>query len=344
MRAFLCPVRAAGLALVLLLPGARAAVPDTLAMADLVNHPDRWPATVTLQKDYKFTNGAVAHQGEKVRVLRVDAAQVVVLTASNVRFPVSPADCGLLDAANAAWTALTPAQRALDPDSLAADPSLWPVQVTVTAPITCNFGRLPAGTIVTLLNLTAQKVGLCWPHSANRVSVDLASTDVLDRGRQLALVDPAQRPSRMAAALKGLLVDSSGHPFPEDQLEAKKYFAFYVGANWCAPCHEFSPDLVRFLDANLPKHPELQAVLLSNDPQPGPMLTYMQAEKMPFPAVPQTQLLQSTVLESYATRIIPHFVVVDRTGKILATNDDDRGNRSDPKDTLEALGKLLAAQ
>jgi len=335
---------AAGLAFGLLLAHALAATPDTLAMADLVNHPDRWPPTVTLQRDYKFTNGVVAHQGEKVQVLHVDPTQVVVLTSSNVRFPVEPADCGILDAANAAWTALTPAQRAVDPESLAGDPALWPVQVTVATPITCSFGRLAAGTTVTLLSVTGRKASLCWPHSANRVSVDLASTDAVDRARRLVLVDVAQRPSRMAAALKGLLLDSGGHPYPDDQLEAKKYFAFYVGANWCAPCHAFSPDLVRFLEANQPKHPELQAVLLSNDPQVGPMLAYMQEEKMSFPAVPQTQLLQSTVLESYATRIIPHLVVVDRAGKILATNDDDHGNRGDPKDTLDALGKLLAAQ
>ena len=140
------------------------------------------------------------------------------------------------------------------------------------------------------------------------------------------------------------MVDADGHPYRYEHLDDKKFFAFYFGANWCAPCHAFSPDFVKFADEALPKHPELAIVLMSNDPQPGPMLAYMKEEKMPFPAVPQTVLLQSSLLSSYAAQMIPHLIVVDRFGKVLATSDDASGNRSDPKDTIDALTKLLAAQ
>jgi len=121
--------------------------------------------------------------------------------------------------------------------------------------------------------------------------------------------------------------------------------AVAFGANWCQPCHDFSPGFVKFLDGVMPQHPELAVVLMSNDPQLAQTLTYMREEKMPFPAVSKNDLLQSSLLMSYAakTGIIPHLVIVDRFGRVLATNDDDSGNRSDPMDTANALGKMLAA-
>ena len=317
--------------------------PETLTLADLANRPDRWPATVTVQRDFKFVNGPTIHQGDPARVLRFDGAQAILITPTNIRFKVLPADCGLLDAANQAWGALTPAQRAIDPASLPANPSLWPLRVTTTSPISCPFGKLPAGTDVELRTVTGRGITIGWPNSPNRVTVDLANTDVIARARQLALVDPDKRPSRIADALAALLVDADGHPVHDEHLADKKLFALYFGAGWCAPCHAFSPDLVKFLDGALPAHPELAAVLLSNDKDDGQMLAYMKEEQMPFPAVPPKPLLQSGLLMTYAAPIIPHLVVVDRFGRVLASNDDGHGNRTDPKDTIDALARLLAA-
>lgn len=322
---------------------APAAPPDALSLPDLVNRPDRWPAAVTLQRDFKFSNGAVAHRGDSARVTHFDGSRVLVVTSHNLRIIVLPADCGLLEAANQAWTALTPAQRAVDPDSLPADQSLWPARVTLTAPITCSFGKLPAGTEVGLLNVSGKGVNIAWPNSPNRVALDFGSTDVIDRARQAVLLDPDKRASRVAAALQGILVDADGNAYHDEHLGDKKIFAFYFGANWCAPCHAFSPDFVKFLNESMPRHPELAVVLLSNDEQPGQMLAYMKEEKMPFPAVPLKDLRQSSFLSSYEAQMIPHLVIVDRFGKVLASNDDNHGNRADPKDTIDALGKLLAA-
>lgn len=93
----------------------------------------------------------------------------------------------------------------------------------------------------------------------------------------------------------------------------------------------------------MPRPPELAVLLLSNDEQPDQMLAYMKKEKMPFPAVPLKDLNQSSLLSSYAAKMIPHLVIVDRFGRVLASNDDDHGNRVDPKDTIDALSKLLTA-
>jgi thiol-disulfide isomerase/thioredoxin len=320
-----------------------AAAPETLTLSDLVNHPDRWPPSLTLTRDFKFANGAVLHQGDKVRVGRFDGVKVGLFGPGNLRFSAKPEDCGLLEAANAAWSKLTPAQRAVDTDSIASDVSLWPVNVAMATSVNSPFGKLSPGTEVLLLSVSNKGPEIEYPHSINRVAVDFDSTDVLERARELALVEPDKRPSRIAEALKGLMVDADGKPYHDDHLGEKKIFALYFGASWCPPCHAFSPDFVKFLNDAMPRHPELAVVMLSNDQQPGPMLGYMKEEKMPFPAVPLTELNRSTLLLNYAAKMIPELVIVDRFGKQLASNDDRQGNRGDPKDTIAALGKLLAS-
>ena len=323
---------------------AQAAPPETLTLADLANQPDRWPATVTLQRDLKFRNGIVLHQGDNVRVERFDGSQVLLLDpAHRMRFNASPEDCGLLDAANQIWSALTPAQRAISPDTLADDRSLWPVEIGLTSEISCNFGKLPAGTEVNLLTLTRQNMVIAWPSSPNRLELDFRDTDVIARARKLALVPADQRPSRIAAALQGILVDSDGQSYDAARLADKKIFALYFGAGWCPPCQAFSPGFAKFVNDTLPKHPELAVVFLSDDKQRPDMFAYMKKEDMNFPAVPPNVLPYSNLISTYQVQLIPHLIVVDRFGKVLADNDDGRGNRVDPMDTVAALGKLLAA-
>jgi hypothetical protein len=88
------------------------APPDTLTLQDLVNRPDHWPPSVTLQRDFNFNNGAVARQGDKATIILYNGNQLVLDTGKNIRFAVKPEDCDLLNAANQYWSGLTPAQRA----------------------------------------------------------------------------------------------------------------------------------------------------------------------------------------------------------------------------------------
>jgi thiol-disulfide isomerase/thioredoxin len=333
-----------GLALVGWLSGAcmAAAPPETLSLSDLVNRPDRWPESVTLQRDFQFTNGTVLHSGDKARVKQFDGAHVGLISG-RVSFLVTPQDCGLLDAANQAWSALTPAQRAVDPDSLPDDDSLWPVRVALPNGISCGFGKLPPGTEVALLNVTKKGPLIAWPNSNNRITMDFGSTDVISRARQLVLIEPDKRPSRVAAALDAIMVDADGKPYHDEHLGDKKLFAFYFGAGWCPPCRAFSPDFVKFADEAMPRHPELAVVLLSDDHSPAELFAYMKEENMPFPAVQPKDLDQSSLLMSFTadTRLIPHLVVVDRFGKVLQSNADPQGNLTDGNEAIAALDKLL---
>jgi nucleoredoxin len=230
-----------------------------------------------------------------------------------------------------------------DPQVLAADPSLWPAKIKTTTVVTRNFGKLAPGTKVAMYTLNSTGPDIIWPNSSNRLILPSGSTDIFQCARRVARIDRDHRPSRIAAALKGITLDSNGRPYADPDPDVKKLYALYFGAIWCAPCHAFSPDLVKYLNDAMPKHRELGAVFLSEDKQVGPMLEYMKEEGMPFPAVPPDALAKSPILMSFAARMIPQLVIVDRFGTVLATNEDQKGNRGDPKDTIGELDRLLSA-
>lgn len=323
------------------------APPDVLTLQDLVNRPDRWPPSVTLGRDFNFNNGVVAHQGDKATIILDNGNQLVLNTGNNIRFAVTPEDCDLLNAANQYWSGLTPAQRAVDPNSLVADVSIWPMQVKSTNSISCKFGTVQPGTDLAVSDVTKTGIDIVWPNTANRISLGFDTTNVFDAARQLVLMDPDKRPSRIAAALDGIaMVDADGKPYHDDHLQDKQYFLLYFGAGWCPPCLDFSPNLVKFANDALPKHPELAIVMFNEDKTPGDMLAYMKKENMPFPSVQQDIWLANATIAHYAQRIIPDVVVIDRFGKILADNDatmDNQGNQGDPMGSINTLTQLLAA-
>ncbi len=218
------------------------------------------------------------------------------------------------------------------------------MKVKTTTQITCGYGNLPPGTEVGVYNVTSTMTDIIWPKTANRINLPMDCTNVFDVARQLALIDPDKRPSKIAAALENIMVDADGKPYHDEHLEDKKFFAFYYGADWCPPCRASTPDVVKFANDALPKHPELAMVFMYNNVQPGDMLGYMKEEKLPFPAVSTADQKQNPLLRTYASREIPQLVVVDRFGKLLATSDDDHGNRLDVTDTMKVLSQLMAGQ
>ncbi len=313
----------------------------SLTLADLVNRPDHWPPYVSLPKDMHLTNGTVLHQGDKAKIVKFDGTKVY-LVDDKARLAISPTDCALLEAANDAWQKLTPAQRAIDIKTLASDPTVWPVQVQALSQIGSSMGSMPAGSSLSVVDVTANGIVCAWPSTGGKINLPFDVTDVIEKARALALIDVDKRPSPIAAALADLVIDSSGKPVHDEHLKDRRIFAFYFGAGWCPPCHEFSPDFVKFMNEAGPAHPELQTVFLSRDKTPADMLAYMKQENMPFPGVRMNDIDHSAVLNKYSAQIIPQLIIVDRFGKVLASNDDHNGNRGDPKDTIEDLRKLLA--
>lgn len=321
---------------------AQASAPETLALRDLVQRPDRWPASVKLKKDFQFASGS-ARAGQAVSVVEFNGAQVTVHAGNELYFDVSPADCDLLEAANLAWAALTPEQRAIDPKVLLEDASLWPERTVCTSGFQLENGtNLPPGAEYEFLSLDAQGVKVWSQEHKTWLLTELAQTDVIARARQRVLLEPEKRSSRVAAALKSSLVDAEGKPYTSAAIDEAKVYVLYFGASWCGPCRKFSPSLVRFAKGAAKDHPRVVTVLMSNDQKDADMRSYMKEEEMPWPAMPLATLKQTPIFLTQSAGYIPHMVVLDRHGKVLASSVEN-GQYVGPDRALKKLEALLAS-
>ena len=314
---------------------------ETLALPNLVNRADLWPTAVTLNRAFDFAGGTSVKAGQSVKVLEFDGARVVVDAGDDLVFAITPGDCDLLAAANKAWSALTPAQRAIDARTLAEDASLWPERITSSAAFGLEDGtRLEPNGEYEFLSYDGQSVRFYSTQHRMTLDAALAQTDLIARARQRALIEPAKRPSRVAAVLKKSLVDSAGKPHAGAGFDDAQIFVLYSGASWCPPCRRFSPRLVEFVNKVGKDNPRLATVLLSNDREDEQLHEYMQDEKMPWPAVPLEALQKAPLLLGYSGRSIPHLVIVDRYGLVLASSVENGGYVGVDK-PLETLAKLV---
>lgn len=151
---------------------------------------------------------------------------------------------------------------------------------------------------------------------------------------------PDYTPPPFASAFRGM-VDAKGQSYTGSAFTDAKIYVLYFSASWCSPCRQFSPNLVKFINANAASNPHMAAVMLSEDDNRADMLGYMKAENMPFPSMPLT-VLQNSVLKKYAGEGIPDLVVVDSDGKVLA-NSYENNAYVGPYKTLEDLSKILSS-
>jgi hypothetical protein len=325
-----------------------APTPDHLALPDLVAHADRWPATVTVNRDFHFTSGKNINNGDKILVDAFDGRQLYVENAGrDIRFIILPTDCDFLDAANSAWSALTPAQRALDPDALAADRSLWPNQIKLRTNIQTGTGlKIPAGTVLDTYGFSPQGVSALTPKPGDFVNIAYDATDAVERARQTLLIDVDKRPAWIVETLKPLLVDMTGKPYVDDHLDDKQFFLLYFSGKRCPRSVQISPRFVSMVADLSVKYPTLQAVLIAEDNDNPTMLQYMSDEKMPFPGVTPDDLQTKApqFFNDYNKNIglLPEMIVVDRFGNVLKDSDDHHGHY-DPDTFLDQLPAFLAA-
>src|SRR5262245_34776527 len=186
-----------------------AAPTETLKITDLAGHPERWPDKVTIKRDLNFGGGASLKSGQQVSIIQFDGAAIGVDAGNNQLFEVEAQDTDMLDAANAAWSKLTPEQRAIDARVVMADPSLWPDKVKSMDGFRLNSGKdVQPGEEFEMMTIEGNNVVLWLTADKAKLTSDMAKTDLVKRARERAGIAPDKRPSRVAAALKGNLVDA----------------------------------------------------------------------------------------------------------------------------------------
>ena len=123
------------------------------------------------------------------------------------------------------------------------------------------------------------------------------------------------------------LVDANGKSVDLATLKDKTV-AVYCSAHWCPPCRVFTPQLVKFANANKTK---LAVVFISSDKGADEMFAYMKETKMPWPAVPFKSAGGGAIKREQDVSGIPTLLVYGKNGELLTKNGRD----------LDGLKKLL---
>ncbi len=159
----------------------------------------------------------------------------------------------------------------------------------------------------------------------------------------LLLAVGAQAQQDIPAQLNGKLVALRGKsalPFAAPDLAKAKYIALYYSAGWCGPCHQFTPDLVKFYSEMKPAHPEFEVVFMSRDESSNAMEKYMAEMAMPWPALRFSAVKSSRDLNKYAGSGIPCLVLLNEKGEVLSDSYVS-GNYVGPHKVMTDLKKLL---
>ena len=116
-----------------------------------------------------------------------------------------------------------------------------------------------------------------------------------------------------------LLKDTSGSTTDNSSFTSAKVKAFYFSANWCPPCHKFTPFLAKVYEEVNKNGKELEIVFASLDKSKTEFESYY--KKMPWLAVPfDEKEAVKKLTTTYSVRGIPSLIIVDDEGSVL--NED----------------------
>ena len=166
---------------------------------------------------------------------------------------------------------------------------------------------------------------------------DTLYQDKLAQARASAPPPKSEAPPVLLEHLKGDLVFwKNGILSQVDDLTIgkKKLIALYYSARWCAPCRQFTPQLVEFYNRVTPEHPEFEIVFVSDDRSRFGMEEYLR--EMPWPAIEYEKVPGKTALKKLGGKSIPWLVVLDASGRVVL--DPSKG----PEKVLADLNALLS--
>ena len=102
-----------------------------------------------------------------------------------------------------------------------------------------------------------------------------------------------------------------------EDFKEKRFVLIYFSAHWCAPCRNFTPQLVKFYNRNIKKG-DLELVFVSADRSQEDMDKYMKEAKMPWLGIKLKSPAASKLSSKYGSTGIPHLVLLDENDKVIA--------------------------
>jgi nucleoredoxin len=133
---------------------------------------------------------------------------------------------------------------------------------------------------------------------------------------QLTGEDAAKAPEGLAF-LPEKLIDSEGKEVLRENALQGKVVGLYFSAKWCPPCRAFTPELVKFRDAN---SKDFELILVSFDKDEKEQKDYMTTYGMKFPAVAFEGEDRQKLAERYGVAGIPTLVILGSDGKEITRN------------------------
>ncbi len=311
---------------------------EQLQWRDLVNHPERWPASTTIKVDLEFSHANLP-KGTKVQISNVTANQVELIAPQGFLFDLKPEECNLLADANAFWATLTPAQKELNWQKISQDRTLWPSYISLTSPI--GFGQVSfkEGDTLELITIQGNDVAVANSKLESTLLVSNTDTDIFSRARKMAALPTDQRPGIISTVLKGRTIDSDGN---KTDLAPANYYVMYYAASTCPRCKIFSPEFVDFYNKNFADRKDVRFIICSTDVNKANIWPYMKQYGIPWSTlngekadniVGYAFITPGTMIE------IPGIIVLDRFGnQLLATKNNVPGKLIAAAET--AMGQL----
>jgi len=127
-------------------------------------------------------------------------------------------------------------------------------------------------------------------------------------------------PESITALLGTTFVNAAGETRGADAVTGKSAVGLYFSAQWCPPCRQFTPLLVKAAEELKAQGKAFEVVFVSSDRSADDMLTYMREYEMPWLAIPHGDARIGALASRYGIRGIPALIVVDGDGKTITTN------------------------
>jgi hypothetical protein len=229
---------------------------------------------------------------------------------------------------------LSPEQKAVTMATLADDPSLIPAKVKALMPLAYQDKHVPEGTELDVLKVKGGEVEVAG-HGLD-LFVKESETDVLKRARELKGMPIEKRPSRIPAMLAGTTIDTTGNKI---EVKPADYYLFYFASSTCGRCQAYTPKFVERYQKSLADKANLAVVTLSNNGSAADSLAFAKEKGTPWPIVPGDD--RKDALNAYHVTLQPGMVVVDRFGKILATNSPGYPSLETVDAVLDQLDAIL---
>lgn len=188
---------------------------------------------------------------------------------------------------------------------------------TVSDPVVAMFAigytrGIPASDLKTAIPLLTSR----FPSHKGIASVVSQFNQYLNQPSDTTKAQPTSKPLVGDMAPEITLADTSGKPFSLSQLKGK-YVLIDFWASWCGPCRKENPNVVEAYQTYKNKNFTVLGVSLDKDR--ADWLQAIKDDKLTWPHISDLQYWNTPVVNLYGFDGIPYNVLIDPSGKIIAT-------------------------